>query len=117
MSGDKLNAFISNAILRAAETVRCEQMHSGPDGWSEWVHPEPGFLMQCCDCDLIHQMEFAIVARGEADHRLSDGESDGGVIVFRARRTTTADAASKTGASRASEGREQASSSKPREES
>ena len=32
-------------------------------------------------------------------------------------RTTTADTASKTGASRASEGREQASSSKPREES
>ena len=44
---------------------------AGIDGWSEWVHPAPGYRMICCDCGLSHEMEFRIV----------EGE-----IVFRARR-------------------------------
>lgn len=38
----------------------CEVMEPGEGGWTEWVHPEPGFLMECCDCGLIHEMDFAV---------------------------------------------------------
>ena len=66
--------------------VQCEPMHPDEDGWSEWIHPLPGYLMQCCDCKLIHEMELAIGER-EGDGPLNEGESDEtGVILFRARR-------------------------------
>lgn len=32
--------------------------YSGP-GWTEWVMPIPkGYLMKCCDCGLVHEMQF-----------------------------------------------------------
>lgn len=31
------------------------------DGWSRWVQPiEKGYKMSCCDCGLVHTMEFRI---------------------------------------------------------
>lgn len=31
------------------------------DGWSRWVQPvERGYLLSCCDCSLVHHMEFRI---------------------------------------------------------
>lgn len=51
---------------------QCEPVAVEEDGWSEWLHPLPGFLAQCCDCGLIHEMEFRLV---ETDR-----------IIFRARR-------------------------------
>lgn len=65
----------------------CEPMIEGPDGWSDWVHPLPGYRMQCCDCNLIHDMEFSIVPRLPGDDALNPGETDAGVITFRARRS------------------------------
>lgn len=56
-----------------------------PDGWSDWCHPLPGYRLQCCDCGLIHEMEFAIVPRN-ADVEMNEGEDEGHVIIFRARR-------------------------------
>ena len=36
-----------------------QRFHDVADG--EWVQPEPrGYLMQCCDCDLVHRMNFRI---------------------------------------------------------
>lgn len=32
---------------------------AGKDGWTEWVKPVPkGYRIQCCDCGLVHEMEF-----------------------------------------------------------
>lgn len=62
-------------------------MRPDEDGWSEWIHPLPGYLMQCCDCGLIHEMEFAI-GRRSGDGPLNEGETEEAVIVFRARRFT-----------------------------
>jgi hypothetical protein len=32
---------------------------NGKNGWCQWVQPiMKGYLMQCCDCGLIHEMEF-----------------------------------------------------------
>lgn len=28
-------------------------------GWCDWVMPIPkGYLMKCCDCGLVHEMQF-----------------------------------------------------------
>lgn len=32
---------------------------AGRGGWSEWVYPEhKSYLMKCCDCDLVHELQF-----------------------------------------------------------
>ena len=37
------------------------RMVAGEHGWSEWVNPAPGYLMKCCDCGLVHELEVAIM--------------------------------------------------------
>ena len=35
----------------------------GPRGFSRWVQPQMGkYLLVCCDCDLVHEMQFRIAA-------------------------------------------------------
>lgn len=67
-------------------TFQCESVGEGEDGWSEWIHPLPGYLMQCCDCGLIHQMDFAIGYPSDEKGPLNKGETRRRVIIFRARR-------------------------------
>lgn len=32
------------------------------DGWSEWINPvKRKYKMACCDCGLVHNMDFRIV--------------------------------------------------------
>ncbi len=31
------------------------------EGWSRWVAPIQGYRMACCDCGLVHDMEFRTV--------------------------------------------------------
>lgn len=78
----------ARAALEAMPKAReCEPMVPDEGGWSEWIHPLPGYLMQCCDCGLIHEMEFAIGETRDKGGPLNDGESDEtGAILFRARR-------------------------------
>jgi len=41
--------------------IECKPMVAGRGGWSEWVEPVmKGYLMQCCDCGLIHEMQFKV---------------------------------------------------------
>lgn len=31
------------------------------NGWSQWIQPvKRGYLMACCDCGLVHRMDFRI---------------------------------------------------------
>ena len=40
----------------------CEPQEEVEDGWCNWVCPKPrGYLMQCCDCELIHAVDFRVV--------------------------------------------------------
>ena len=43
--------------------VQCEPQEAvTEDGWCDWVCPKPqGYLMQCCDCELIHEVESRVV--------------------------------------------------------
>jgi hypothetical protein len=44
----------------------------GPRGFSRWVQPNmPKYMLACCDCDLVHEMQFRVV---------------NGLVQFRARR-------------------------------
>lgn len=85
------NEFVLNCLADGIErgdhrrTV-CEPVAVSEDGWSEWIHPLPGYLMQCCDCGLVHKMDFEIVPRDESNATLNPGERDDAVIIFRARR-------------------------------
>lgn len=40
------------------------EMQNG-DGWSDWIRPvstpERDYRMACCDCGLVHDMQFAVV--------------------------------------------------------
>lgn len=52
----------------------------GEGGWTEWVSPvQQGsglYKFRCCDCDLIHDMDFHVSAAGK--------------VLFRVRRNTRA---------------------------
>lgn len=43
----------------------------GDDGWSDWIHPLPGYKMACCDCGLVHNLEFDINDLGQVIFRAS----------------------------------------------
>lgn len=70
---------------------QCEPVEVEEDGWSEWIHPVPmrsiskedrGYLLQCCDCDLIHEIEFEL--------------DDLNQLIFRARRLDDEDVTENT---------------------
>ena len=43
------------------EPVACEPQYANEDGWCDWVCPKPqGYLMQCCDCGLIHEVDSRV---------------------------------------------------------
>lgn len=59
--------------------TRYHQEVEGDDGWTRWVHPVmEGYRMGCCDCGLVHDMDFRVV---------------GDRVEFRARRNERATAA------------------------
>lgn len=40
---------------------RCRKVRVTKSGWSYWQKPRmKGYLMQCCDCGLIHEVEFRV---------------------------------------------------------
>ncbi len=51
--------------LNAQPTIECTQIDPvTDDGWSEWQFPiHKGYLMQCCDCGLVHEVNFKVVEK------------------------------------------------------
>lgn len=43
--------------------------YEGEDGWSDWLHPLPGYKFACCDCSLVHNLEFRIDDIGQINFR------------------------------------------------
>ena len=38
---------------------------------NEWVRPvENGYRMRCCDCKLVHEMDFRVTDDGRAEFRV-----------------------------------------------
>lgn len=71
-----------------------EEMVAGPDGWTDWVRPLPGYLMKCCDCGGVHEMEARVgrIVERHADGRFewdcteNDEAARDLVVMFRMRR-------------------------------
>jgi len=56
--------------------------------WSEWVNPNlEQYFMKCCDCGLVHEMQFKVVKYSEGDECEFVADVDL-QAVFRARRAT-----------------------------
>jgi hypothetical protein len=56
--------------------------------WSEWVNPKPEqYFMKCCDCGLVHEMQFKVAKYSEGDECEFVADADL-QAVFRARRAT-----------------------------
>ena len=48
-----------------------EVMVENEDGWSEWIHPLGGYRMSCCDCGLVHSLEFRLDDDNKLNFRAS----------------------------------------------
>lgn len=56
---------------------QCEPQPALEDGWSDWVCPKPqGYLMQCCDCELIHEVDFRVVKYESKDSEVYEVVDD-----------------------------------------
>lgn len=55
-----------------SKKIKFKKEKPNEDGWSDWVHPLNNYMMACCDCGLVHDLEFRI----DRDNKLN----------FRARR-------------------------------
>lgn len=55
--------------MSGPEVFRPER--AGEDGWSEWIHPMPGYRMACCDCNLVHDLEFRLDDLNQLNFRVS----------------------------------------------
>lgn len=52
----------AKVTAKKRKSIECEpQPAVTDDGFSNWVCPKPvGYLMQCCDCGLVHEAEFRV---------------------------------------------------------
>lgn len=59
-----LRQALETDLARVGEVdvwVECESQEALEDGWCDWVCPKPqGYLMQCCDCGLTHEVESRV---------------------------------------------------------
>jgi hypothetical protein len=70
----------------------------GKNGWSRWVPPVMrGYKMACCDCGLVHNMQFKVVrvTKTMRDGSWTYAAVKGGKVrvMFRAQRNTRSTAA------------------------
>ncbi len=43
-------------------TKKCRTVRVKKDGWSYWQYPiMKGYLMQCCNCGVVHEVEFRVM--------------------------------------------------------
>jgi hypothetical protein len=48
------------------------------NGWSDWIKPiMKGYRIACCDCGLVHNMEFKVIKEKKVIKRYSDGSHSG----------------------------------------
>ena len=68
----------------------CSPMRAGRGGWSDWQQPVmSGYLMQCCDCGLVHEMQFRVVEQTSPANDAGEWDArpiKNGRVSFRARR-------------------------------
>ena len=50
---------------------RFKTMDAGRGGWCDWITPNPrkNYLMKCCDCGLVHEVQFRAFAEHDQNRR------------------------------------------------
>ena len=78
---DRGSAGMTNPNNRMGTTLMAERVVNRTIAYGEWTRPRMrNFREQCCDCGLIHRLDFRVV---------------GGRIEFRTRRDNRATAAAR----------------------
>lgn len=73
MLTDEENADVTRAVDDAVDPAgtgmrRMAKIKCKPVGPGEWVQPRRnGYLLQCCDCDLIHSLDFRLAKDGRGN--------------------------------------------------
>jgi len=50
---------------------RDENDGTDDEGWTRWILPEPDlYKMACCDCGLVHNLQFRVTDDGRAEFRV-----------------------------------------------
>jgi hypothetical protein len=44
--------------------ARIRPLIANDDGWTEWQMPARHYRMGCCDCGLVHNVEFRVIVVG-----------------------------------------------------
>lgn len=68
---------------------KLKQVKALKSGWSRWEMPVmTGYLMGCCGCGLVHEMEFQVIkTTGKKDNGWQEGnEVKNGRVLMRAKR-------------------------------
>ena len=75
----KAHNLLSSILTENTKNNQVQCTHIPPvteDGWTEWQFPiHKGYLMQCCDCNLIHEVDFKVVRK--ISRIKKDGSWDG----------------------------------------
>ena len=60
---DHQERIISQRMIQERIQEEIDELRQAlEDGWCDWICPKPqGYLMQCCDCELIHEVDFRVV--------------------------------------------------------
>lgn len=69
--------------------MRFKNHKAGRGGWCDWVFPEKRYFFKCCDCGLIHELEFkTFVEKNKRKDKTFEFDILPGTIrpMFRARR-------------------------------
>lgn len=41
--------------------MKYEKPQPDESGWTDWIQPVmDGYKLRCCDCDLVHRMDFRV---------------------------------------------------------
>lgn len=38
-------------------------------GWTDWIRPKHSYRLGCCDCGLVHELEFRVAVDGRVEYR------------------------------------------------
>lgn len=60
--------------------MRYQIVTQNDDGWSDWIQPiRRGYKFRCCDCGLVHNMDFRM-RKGRVQFRASRNNRSTGQV-------------------------------------
>jgi len=56
--------------------MKFPKQEEGPSGWSPWQRPTHIYQLACCDCALVHTLEFTTDNDGSPMFRVKRNEKE-----------------------------------------